>query len=212
MHHTAVITPHPGCPSYPVLSGVSIALPPSDIWRIFFEGVLVTKAPILPPTRRPCWFCVVRRTVLGVSPSRPARAGLEHAQTGETAPLLRPPLLNPERRRRGGGCRLRRRTAKPHLEPPDDVVPNLFWLTYPLVYVLPCQATEPPAHREGGAQRSLPPHHAPTTGRTASRLAGSSPALRLNVFIIVLPVGSTAINGRSTDYLGGRSVFLMSDE
>jgi hypothetical protein len=28
--------------------GVSIALPPSDIWRIFFEGVLVTKASILP--------------------------------------------------------------------------------------------------------------------------------------------------------------------
>jgi hypothetical protein len=46
------------------------------------------------------------------------------------------------------------------------------------------------------------------TGRTASRLAGSSPALRLNVFIIVLPVDSQATNGRSTDYLDGRSVFL----
>jgi hypothetical protein len=41
--------------------------------------------------------------------------------------------------------------------------------------VLPCQATGPPAHREGGAQRSLPLHHAPMTGRTASRLAGSGP-------------------------------------
>jgi hypothetical protein len=79
-----------------------------------------------------------------------------------------------------------------------------------MCYVLPCQATGPgpPAHREGGAQRSLPLHHAPMTGRTASRLAGSSPALGLNAFIIVLPVGSKAINGRSTDYLDGRSVFL----
>jgi hypothetical protein len=46
------------------------------------------------------------------------------------------------------------------------------------------------------------------TGRTASQLAGSSPALRPNAFIIVLPVDSTAINGRSTDDLDGRSVFL----
>jgi hypothetical protein len=46
---------------------------------------------------------------------------------------------------------------------------------YPLVYVLPCQATGPPAHREGGAQCSLPLHHVPMTGRTASRLAGSGP-------------------------------------
>jgi hypothetical protein len=46
------------------------------------------------------------------------------------------------------------------------------------------------------------------TGRTATRLAGSSPALRPNVFITVLPVDSKAINGRSTDYLDGRSVFL----
>jgi hypothetical protein len=45
-------------------------------------------------------------------------------------------------------------------------------------------------------------------GRAASRLAGSSPALRLNVFITALPVDSRAINGTSTDYLDGRSVFL----
>ena len=90
----------------------------------------------------------------------------------------------------------------------ECVCTNLFGLTHPLVYVLPCQATGPPAHREGGAQRSLPLHHAPLTGGAASRLAGSSPALRLNVFIIVLPVDSKAINGRSTDYLDGRSVFL----
>jgi hypothetical protein len=39
-------------------------------------------------------------------------------------------------------------------------------------------------------------------------LPGLVPALGLDVFIIVLPVDSTAINGRSADYLDVRSVFL----
>jgi hypothetical protein len=48
------------------------------------------------------------------------------------------------------------------------VCTNLFGLTYPLVYVLKCQATGPPAHREGSAQRSPPLHNAPMTGRRAA--------------------------------------------
>jgi hypothetical protein len=52
----------------------------------------------------------------------------------------------------------------------EYVCTNLFGLTYPLVYVLKCQATGPPAHREqGSAQRSLPLHNAPMTGRAATR-------------------------------------------
>jgi hypothetical protein len=79
------------CPPYPVFNGVSIALPPSDIWRIFFEGVLVTSHEGAHTSNFLVSVCIQvlgRKIALFWGPLRPTRPAPGWSTPGRGKPRL----------------------------------------------------------------------------------------------------------------------------